>query len=159
MKTFKTKYFGEIIVDDEDFSDVVYENTGINIFFSDMKLYGDKIETCIYMLNKYLEINNIAKKSIIENFPENGLIHYYFECHFDLLEKEELYEIFGTNDFKKLDIEKIVNCLNYPNLIFSIKDGEIQLSVDYKVPKEYSDEILCVRIDEKLNVIGYSHES
>jgi ABC-type multidrug transport system fused ATPase/permease subunit len=89
MKTFKTKYFGEITVDDDDFSDVVYENTGINIFFSDMKLYGDKIKTCIDMLDKYLEINNIAKKSIIENFLENERIHYYFECHFDLLEKRK----------------------------------------------------------------------
>jgi hypothetical protein len=64
-----------------------------------------------------------------------------------------------TDDFKKLDIEKIVNGLSYPNLIFNIEDGEIQLSVDYKVSKKYSDEILCVRVDEKLNVVNYSHES
>jgi hypothetical protein len=159
MKTFKTKYFGEITVDDEDFSDVVYENTDINIFFSDMKLYDDKVKICIDMLDKYLEINNIAKKSIIENFSKNELIYYYFECHFDALEKEELCKIFGTDDFKKLDIEKIVNGLNYPDLIFIIEDGEIQLSVDYMVSKEYSDEILCVKIDEKLNVVDYSHES
>jgi hypothetical protein len=47
----------------------------------------------------------------------------------------------------------------YPNLLFNIQEDKINVSADYMISKEYSDETLCVRMDEKLNITGFSHES
>jgi ADP-glucose pyrophosphorylase len=102
----------------------------------------------------------MAKKAILENFPENETVKYYFECHFDILEEEQLLEIFGVKTFEEFDIAKAVEKLDYPDLLFGIeKNKEITFSVDYKVSEEYSDEILCVKMDEKLNITDFSHES
>ena len=160
---FKTKYFGTIIIDVDDNgdgdTDVMYEDKEINIFLSDYSLYGDKVKVCLEIIDRYIELNEIAKKAMLENFTENETINYYFECHFDALEKEDLMEIFGVDEFQKMEIKSVIEKLEYPNLLFSIENDEINVSVDYKISEEYSDEILCVRMDEKLNVIGFSHES
>jgi hypothetical protein len=95
----------------------------------------------------------------VENFPKNELIKSYFECHFDIWDEEQLLEILGVNDFEKLDIKNVAAKLPYPNLLFYLRDNEIAVSVDYMIAKEYSDEILCVRMDHKLNITDFSHES
>jgi hypothetical protein len=158
---FATKYFGEVVItvdNEHGNADVKYNDQEINIFLSDYNNYGDKVKICLEIIDKYVEINDIAKKAILENFAENETVKYYFECHFDILE-EELMEIFNTSNFKDMDINKVVEKLDYPNLLFSIDDDEMHVSVDYMVSKKYSDEILCVRMDEKLNITGFSHES
>jgi hypothetical protein len=58
-----------------------------------------------------------------------------------------------------LDIKTTVEKMAYPNLLFGIEEGKITFSVDYMVSKEYSDEILCVKMDEELNITDFSHES
>jgi hypothetical protein len=160
---FMTKYFGKIVIDVDDDghgnTDVNYENQNINIFFDEYKLYGDKNKVCLEIIDKYIEINKIAKKAILEHFSKNETIRYYFECHFDILEEEQIMEIFGVKTFDEFDIKKAVENLNYPNLLFGIGNNRINFSVDYKVSEEYSDEILCIKMDDKLNIIGFSHES
>jgi hypothetical protein len=159
---YSTKYFGEIVVTEDNGhgnADVLYDNQEINIFLNDYNLYGDKVAVCLGILDKYVEINEIAKNAIVENFIENETVNYYFECHFDILEEEHLLEIFGVNSFEEMDIKSIVEKLEYPNLLFSIANNEIEVSVDYMVSKEYSDEILCVRMNETLNITGFTHES
>jgi hypothetical protein len=160
---FTTKYFEEIIIDVDDEGhgdvDVSYNNQEINIFLDYYKNYGDKVKVCLEIMDKYIEINEIAKKAILENFSENETVNYYFECHFDILEEEQLLEIFGVNNFQEMEIKNILEKFKYPNLLFSIENNKITVSVDYMISNEYSDEILCVRLDEKLNVINFSHES
>jgi hypothetical protein len=161
---FTTKYFGEITIDVDDDGHgntyVKYNDQKINIFLSSYSLYGDKIKICLGIIDKYVEINEIAKKAILENFAEDETVKYYFEGHFDTLEKEQIFEIFGVETFDKFDIVKTVEKLDYPDLLFGIeKNGEITFSVDYRVSKEYSDEILCIKMDAKLNIKKFSQES
>lgn len=162
MSRIKTKYFGEIelsIEEDRSWADfdATYNGQEITVSFSDYNLYGDKLELCREIVDKYVEINEMAKKAILENFNDNETVKYYFECHFDIFAEEEIIKIFGSKD--KLDIKKTVERLAYPDLLFGIDDAGINFSVDYKVSKEYSDEILCVKMDEKLNITDFSHES
>ena len=165
MNKHKTKYFGEIelsIEQDGSFADfdTIYNGQEITISLSDYKIYGDKLKLCWEIIDKYIEINEIAKNAIIEYFDKNENIKYYFKCHFeDILDEEEIIEIFGVKSFKKMNIKKVVEKMEFPNLLFGIKNGIIDFSVDYMVSKEYSDEILCVRMDEKLNVTDFTHES
>jgi hypothetical protein len=165
MAKYTTKYFGEVelLLDEApvwaDF-DTTYDGQDITVSFSDYGLYGDKIKLCWEIIDKYIEINEIAKKEIIECFNKNENIQYYFKCHFeDMLEEDELIEVFGVNNFDEINIKDVVEKMEYPNLLFGIKDGLINISVDYMVAKEYSDEILCVRMDEELNVTDFTHES
>ncbi|MDR0525320.1 MAG: DUF2004 domain-containing protein, partial [Spirochaetaceae bacterium] len=158
-----TKYFGTIAIDeasDFEYIDVKYKDKDVNISLSDCNKLGDNLKVCLDIIDKYVEINEIAKKAVLENFPENETVKYYFECHFDILEEEQIFEIFGVETFDKFDIVKTVEKLDYPNLLFGIgKNNEINFSVDYKISKEYSDEILCVKMDAKLNIKKFSHES
>lgn len=160
---YKTKYFGNIIINKDDSSgdcDVKFKDKDISIFFADYNLYGDKIKVCLEIIDKYIELHEIAKKTILESFAKNDTLNYYFECHFDLLEKADLVEFFGVDEFQKINIRDVVKKMTYPNLLFSIEDNEIEVSVDYKILEDYySDEILCVKMDERLNVINFSHES
>ena len=159
---FTSKYFGKITIDERDSHgdvDLDYKGHQINAFFTDFNLYGDKVKVCLEILDKYLEINEIAKKAILKNFSENEIIRYYFECHFDILEEEQLIEIFSVANFQQMDIESVVEKLEYPNLLFTIKDNKISVSIDYMISKKYSDEILCVKLDEESNITGFSHES
>jgi hypothetical protein len=162
MAGFATKYFGEIIIggDGGDGDTYVkYNNQEIHIFFYKYNDYGDKIKVCLEIMDKYAEINEIAKKAVVENFSENETIKYYFECHFDILEKEKIVKIFGVDNFQEMDIRNVVEKLKYPNLLFGIENDKITVSVDYRISKDYSDEILCIKMDDKLNITGFSHES
>jgi hypothetical protein len=162
-----TKYFGEIeLTIDKNGSwadfDTTYDGQEVTVSLSDYGIYGDKLKVCWEIIDKYVEINEMAKKAIIENFPKkNGAVNFCFKCHFDedMMDEETLLEVFGVKKFKDLDIKTTVEKMDYPNLLFGIDKGKITFSVDYKVSKEHSDEILCVKIDEKLNITGFSHES
>jgi hypothetical protein len=160
---FTTQCFGAITIDVDDnghgAADVNYNDRKIEFFLADYALYGDKTKVCLEIIDQYVEINEIAKKAILKHFTEDETINYYFECHFDLLEEDQLMEIFGVKTFDEFDIEKAVAQLHDPNLLFEINHNEIDFSVDYKVSEEYSDEIICVKMNEKLEVTGFSHES
>jgi hypothetical protein len=89
MEKHATKYFGEVeLAIDEDGSwadfDTIYNGQEITVSLSDYGIYKDKIKVCWEIIDKYVEINEIAKKAIIENFPQkNGMVNFYFKCHFD----------------------------------------------------------------------------
>ncbi len=160
MKKFTSKVFGEIEIDDTsdfEFLELEIENDKVNISISDCSLFGERLEICIGFIDKYVEINEKAKRAIVENFPENELIKYYFEEHFDCLEDEMLLEVFGTEKFDELDIKKFVERFKQkPILLFGLdKEDKVYLALDYMVSKEYSDEILVVIMDEELNVTGF----
>jgi hypothetical protein len=157
-----TKYFGEINIDqtsDFEFIELVYKNKEIDVSLDQCNMYGDKLTVCLEMINQYEEIDKMAKRALIENFSKNKTIEDYFRSHFDDLGEEIIIELFDTKDFEFIDIERTVEKFGYPNFLFSMDDGEINLSVDYMISKEYSDQILCVKMDQELNVTGYSNES
>ncbi|MFP3154017.1 DUF2004 domain-containing protein [Lachnospiraceae bacterium ZAX-1] len=175
MIIVKTKYFGDLEINEEsdfEYLDVKTNLTGeekdVNIVLagcdSDGKKTANAIEIinqykAIDIINQYPEWNALAKKAIIGAFPVDKTVCFYFKCHFDCLEKEVLEEIFGTSDFEAIDINDVTEKLPLPNLLFDVEDGKLNLSVDYKVAAEYTDEILCVKVDESMNIIGFSQES
>lgn len=160
---FKSKIFGDITITIENGDasvDLEFRGRDLFFFFTEYDAYGDKTKVCFDVIDRYLDLDKLAKKEIAKYFAKNAIIKYYFECHFDILEDDELIEIFGVNDFQKINIESVVEKLGLPDLLLGIdKHGEIIISVDYQIAKDYSDEILCIKMDEKFNVIDFSHES
>ena len=166
MAKYLSKLFGEILYDEisnEIDFDVVFKGQNINICFNEFSLYRDKIQLCWDIIEQYEKLNEIAKNAIIEYFPEKkGTINYYFKCHFEneMLEEDELIEVFGTKSFKKIEIKKVVEKMGYPDLnIWINKENELEVCTDYMVSPEYSDEILCVTMDSKFSILIISHES
>jgi hypothetical protein len=160
--TFKSKHFGEIVFEKDDTNlvgEVNIDGQERRFFFFEYNLYGEKINLCFDMIDRYFEIHQNAIKAISENFPQDEVIHDYFKFHFDELPSELLIDIFGTDKFENLDINTVVEKLKYPNFLIGIEDNKIELSVDYMISKEYSDAILCVNMGEDLNILGFSHES
>jgi hypothetical protein len=167
MDKHNAKYLGEIELSVEEngyWADFVtaYEGQEITVSFSGYNHFGDAINTCWKIIDKYIELNKIVKKTIIENFPqENGCVNNYFKYHFseDMMEEEKLAEVFGVKRFEQIEIGRIVGKMDYPNIIFFIKDGKITFYAEYKASKYYSDELLSVQMDEEMNVLGFIHES
>ncbi|MHC6203860.1 hypothetical protein ACYULU_11780 [Breznakiellaceae bacterium SP9] len=166
MAKYVTKHFGEIMFDetgDEIDFDVTFNGQEINICFNEVSLYRDKIQSCWDIIDQYDKLNETAKNAIIEYFPQkNGAVNYYFKCHFedDLLDEDELIEVFGVKSFKKIDIKDVVEKMKYPDLnIYINKKNELDVCADYRITPEYFDEILCITMDDKLNIIKFSHES
>ena len=187
MATFEkyitTRLFGEVkITINEDWDSchfvTIYNGQEIEVRFVDYSFYGDKIKAFI---DKYIQINEIAKKAIIENFPykrgyepsyEGGFVNYYFKSIFEKfgnkklmkyyhvkkkLGDKKLMKIFGVKDFNKLDIQKTIDKLGYPKLMFTFREyNQIILHIKYWVSEDYLDLWdLRVRMNEELNVLGF----
>jgi hypothetical protein len=150
MGKYTTKYFGDICInEDNDFEyiDLYYENNVIGVTLGDCNLYGNKLRICLEILDKYFEINEMTKKAIFENFPNDETVKNFFDRYFG-----------GIN--KDIDnIKKIVGKFEYADLTFGIENDQINFSIDYLPSKEYLGGVkLCVKMDEKLNIINFFEE-
>jgi hypothetical protein len=157
MAEYPTKYFGTIAINENsgfESINVEYANNKINISLADCNFYGDKLKVCLDIIDNYIELNEIAKMTILDNLD----VKSFFNRHFDLLE-EEITEIFGVKDFNDIEVKEVIEKLNYPDLFFDIQNNEIQVSVDYHFSSKYSDEILCVKMDEQFSIVDFLHES
>ena len=162
MNTYKTKFFGELAVDeisDFEYFDLNYNDTTMYISLSEFNGDTAKTAKCMEIIDRYAEIDETARKAIAENFADNEVIQYYFKFHFDTLDKEKTEELFGVTDFAAFSAEEAVKKLEYPDLVFTLEFGEINLSVDYRVSKEFSDEVLCVKMNEELFILDFAREN
>jgi hypothetical protein len=162
MKKYKTKYFGELTVDetsDYEYFDLSHNNETMYISLSGFSGETEKTSKCMEITDRYEEIHETAKKAIAENFSGDEVLQSYFKLHFDSLDEKKTKEIFGVTGFNDIAIETIAEKLACPNLVFSLEYGDITLSVDYMVSKEYSDEVLCVKMNEDLIVLDFAREN
>ena len=62
--------------------------------------------------------------------------------------------------YYKINIKNVVEKMEFPDLnIWITKNNKLEVSADYRVSPEYSDEILCITMDSKFNIIKFAHES
>jgi hypothetical protein len=165
MGKYQTKHFGEInFYDFSDFlnANVYYDDYRISFLLSDRKIYTDKITVCLNMIDKYFDINNIAKNAIMANYSKNKKIKKYFKYCFKNTGKEERGEIFFSDKYRKIDFKNIIGKLAYPDLGFELSDKDNALIINcyYILSRKYSfcrSNLLCVKIDEELNVLDFNH--
>jgi hypothetical protein len=162
MKNYTTKYFGELEVDDtEDYNyfDLAYNGESIYISLLGFAANDEKTAKCIEIIDTYPELHKTAKEAIVENYSSNEVIRYYFKNHFDTLDETILAELFGVSTFDDFSVDKVVEHFSFPSLNFTLEDGELYLSADYRVSEEYSEEILAVQMEENLYVLDFSRET
>jgi hypothetical protein len=152
MGNYTTKYFGEISID-ETSDDVViyakYKNEEIEIILFNCNIYGNKLKDCLDIIDKYFEINELAKKSIIGDYLSGGVIKEEYEEFFD--HEEDLFHIFNIKSPEEFDINRIIEELKFPTLYLRIEKNEIDCYIQYSMSKRL-DTIFVVGIDEKFKV-------
>ena len=162
MSTYTTKLFGGFDTEKTNsrgYISLSYNDVPVYISLTGVDDNKAKIAKCIELIDCYAEIHEIAKKAIVENYASSEVIRYYFKFHFETLEKEILVQLFGSPDYSAFSIEKASEQLEYPNLAFIQEFDEICFSVKYRMSNDYSQEILCVKMDENLNVLDFDREA
>jgi len=150
---YKTEKFGIISLNENSIREecrINYMNQKINLEFTEFNIYGDKTQfmlEIITILNKYDELNKIAKSAIIENYSKNEQIKGYFNGHFDFFNNEKQILIFGEKMYSSIDIvENILE--NTENIILQFGLNrpmyELYISIDYHIFKEVSNYLLGV---------------
>ncbi|MBC1782365.1 DUF2004 domain-containing protein [Listeria welshimeri] len=127
----------------------VFEGITSEVVFQDIVTLTDQIPK--------LYIN--AKKTILEQFGENNIISFYFDYHIDNMPNEVL-EITQVDTFKKISSKLLVDKLVLSKAWFSLNlDDEIELTFDFTLLPNDSDELLVVRFNRNEEIIDLSHES
>ena len=90
--------------------------------------------------NFYLDI--IGKKEIIKSFMQNGVVKDYFIKNFEQLELKR--------QAREADINKIIDTLAPPDILFQIKNGKILTQLSYHFP--YQEDGISIELDEKLKL-------
>jgi hypothetical protein len=164
-----TKIFGEIILDETKEYEKIY------IKYNESKLTigipncfmknSDELKMCIEIMDKYLEINEIAKNEVVEkhnkeNVRYSGRVKHFFEYIFHNYGNEERFELFGTNIFKDIDVKYIFKKIDYPDLLFvrgNHDDNKIEFWLNYIVSKNDHigpfKEILGVQMDQRFIIM------
>ncbi|MBC2185325.1 DUF2004 domain-containing protein [Listeria sp. FSL L7-0253] len=100
-----------------------------------------------------------AKKTILEQFAENDTITIYFDFHSDEL-PDEVLAVTGMDTMEHVTNEILVDKLVLAGVSFSPgSNSEIELTFDFKLLPEDSDELLVVRFDKNGAITDLSHES
>jgi hypothetical protein len=108
------KYFGELIINEAK------NNEDINIKFigHDILFYlpdwiindRNKVKRCLEIMDTYIEMDYIARKSIITNYPQIKKFKMNSKYHFINMENNKSIEFFGhLNDDRRNIIEELMN--------------------------------------------------
>ena len=156
-KSFKMKYFGVRVLDDND-KDMSFESE-ISLSGKIRRVYimvkninQNKLKSCLKILDKYMKLHEIGKNEIIEKYMEKENMLLFIKDHFDHLDREEELKIFGTNDFQNVNIKEFVETIEPPDItIINNNNGRIITSLGYTFING-SKKTINIELNEKLKV-------
>ena len=167
-KKVSTKYFEDIDLNlDNDSSfingwasfNTIFRDQNVFVGMSEYNLLKNKPHYCWEVIDKYIEINEIAKEAIIKKYNEkhNVIIKYFKKIFRDNKFKENIVKIFSTNDLKKLDIRAVIEKIDFPDLSLNIEDGIMIISAKYTFYEITQGKLLylCVLMNKELEIIDY----
>ena len=160
---YKTKSFGEV-----DFGNIAeitgieirYKKQRINLHFYSGYINKEIIDTCLYTVNNYFEINNVVKQAIITDFQKNKSLQGFFNCCYNCFPRYESVRIFGKEEFNMINIENVVKKLKYPDIRFSIDNNNFTISLCYHFKSnslQAKSDALIITMNDQLNIMNYEH--
>ncbi|MBC2254508.1 DNA-directed RNA polymerase [Listeria ivanovii] len=101
-----------------------------------------------------------AKTELLQQFTEgNATIDYYFEFHLEELTEDVLAK-FALENLENITKDDLVKGLVLSQVWFAQNNkNELDLTFDFNIIPEYSDELLVVRFDNKGEITDIVHES
>jgi len=160
MKNYITKTFGAISFENvvfdyceenpkRKFANVEYNNEQITIFLNEY-LYINKINMCLDIIEKYNEINVIAKNYILDKYLYKH--NNCFRCYFEYFKNKRFARRINFKCSKQ-DFEHPVLHIKYN------KNNEIIIQIcyflNYNCRFGRSGILLCVTMNEQLNIIDF----
>jgi hypothetical protein len=114
MAKNNTQYFGELIIDEtkkDEKINIKFIGKDIRIALPEWIINDrNKVKRCFEIMDKYIEIDDDAKKFIIKNYPQNKRAKMNSKYYFYNMENNKEIESFGIiNDDRKDIVEKIMN--------------------------------------------------
>jgi|GEM_PF-2126985 len=158
-KIIDSELFGKIKLNEDGFTDDIVDRISGRVLmldiFEDVTSEKNLLDIKA-ILDNYIELDKQAKKYVLNALNQGeGTVQYYYEYHKDEL-FPELIERFGGNEYSD---ETLVSHTALANIWFSLDEGDVLATFDYKLLPEDSDEILAVRFDHFQKIIGVAHES
>ena len=164
MVRAKTKYFGEILANEEDNEIVIL--TRINVtgreqeisVLMEIEKTSKTMDICVNILDDYKRIYENGKKILeAEYHKNNGMKDFLHE----LLEKygeEKFFEIFGVKNIVGRKINELIENLDGPNISLEVKDGKEDICLVYGLNNEI-EEMMAIKINRKYEMedIEYYH--
>lgn len=101
-----------------------------------------------------------VKTELLQQFVEgNAIIDYYFEFHLEELTEDVLAK-FAVENVENIAKDDLIKGLVLSHVWFAQNDkNELNLTFDFNIIPEYSDELLVVRFDDKGEITDIVHES
>jgi hypothetical protein len=160
---YKTKSFGEV-----DFSyiaeilgvDIRHYKHQIHLDFSGDYINQKIVDTCLHAVDNYFEINSVVKQTMLSTFQENKYLHNFFKCCYNIFPRYESVRIFGTEEFKMINLENVVKKLNYPDISFTVDKNNLTINFWYhfKSTSAYAKgNALIVTMNEQLDILKFEH--
>ncbi|MDR0401102.1 MAG: hypothetical protein LBH51_09195 [Treponema sp.] len=157
MGAYKTKYFGDLEVDelnDEILVETHIENNGedvpVSIIIRNFSENADKMDEITAVLDCYFAMHEAAKAYIEKHYPEHeGIVNYLFRYAGDVLKKE--YRSKRGKVFT-LDLESMIRRLDPPSVSLPhYKDGKIRAEITYYCP-DVDNGQLSISIDKDCKI-------
>ncbi|EAV9986971.1 DUF2004 domain-containing protein [Listeria monocytogenes] len=127
----------------------IFENLTSEDYFKDIVTLTDQIP----------ELYQKAKETILAQFDGNDTLTIYFEFHVDEL-PEDILEVTECETIENVTKEILVDKLVLSSVWFSeTTNNNVDLTFDFKLLPEISDELLVVRFNDKGEITELTHES
>lgn len=141
----------------------------------DINIQGRDMQVTLIVFEDFINDGNIKIVcDFIEHIPEfyqtgktellkirdtNALVKYFMKFHLDEL-SEDMLEIFEVDSVDVITSEMFINQLELRSVsIAPDRNNEIDCTLDFSLPEEYTDELLVVRFDSQHQIYDISHES
>ncbi|EAE6299012.1 DUF2004 domain-containing protein [Listeria monocytogenes] len=119
----------------------------------------DYFKDIVTLTDQIPELYQKAKETILAQFDENDTLTIYFEFHVDEL-PEDILEVTECETIENVTKEILVDKLVLSSVWFSeTTNNNVDLTFDFKLLPEISDELLVVRFNDKGEITELTHES
>ena len=160
---YKTKSFGVV-----DFSNIAeiygvtirHNKHRISLHFRGDNINKEIIDACLHTVNNYFEINSAVKKAMISAFEGNKSLHGFFKYCYSLFPRYESVGIFGTGEFKTVNLENVVKKLKYPDIWFTVENNNLKISFWYHFNSTSTRAManaLVVTMNDQFDIINFEH--
>ncbi|WP_271004770.1 DUF2004 domain-containing protein [Listeria seeligeri] len=166
QQLINTKLLGELAYDTEKGlsidTTVLLDNQEIAIdfdIFENITLTED-YQNIARLTDQIPELYQKAKTELLRQFVEgNATIDYYFEFHLEELTEDVLAKL-AVENVENIAKDSLIKGLVLSQVWFAQNDkNELDLTFDFRIIPEYSDELLVVRFDDEGEITDIVHES
>ncbi|EAF8226557.1 DUF2004 domain-containing protein [Listeria monocytogenes] len=131
----------------------------INYSISENLTSEDYFKDIVTLTDQIPELYQKAKETILAQFDGNDTLTIYFEFHVDEL-PEDILEVTECETIENVTKEILVDKLVLSSVWFSeTTNNNVDLTFDFKLLPEISDELLVVRFNDKGEITELTHES